>query len=144
MTDYAKAALELKGRLDAKTKRRVDLYAFFESLKASLIKEVKLANVELAREGAPLVSLQPASEGEPTIEMTCGTSLCRISQDRAVPSVGAVITGESGSKTITFLIDLQELPLKSSRVSLTPEIEEKVEVSAVAAIFVEAVIMGAP
>jgi hypothetical protein len=144
MADYSTAAADLKARLDAKAKRRADLYAFFEALKVGLAREVKTANEALVQAGASTVSMQEASEGEPTIELLCGKATCRISQDWAVPSVGAVITGEAGEKTVTFLIVVEEEPVMAKRVSLTPDLEPKVAVEEVAAIFVEALIAGAP
>ncbi len=122
----------------------MDLYAFFESLKAALAKEVKLANAALIREAAPTVNLHQASEGEPTIELSCGKATCRISQDMSVPSVGAVVAGEGGEKTVTFLIRVDEDPVKASRVSLAPDLEPKVSAEEVAAVFVEELIVGAP
>jgi len=144
MADYAKAASEFKARLDAKAKKRRDLYAFFEDLKTSLGTEVALANAELAAAGAPAVVLQQASEGEPTIDLVCGKAFCRISQDRSTPSIGGTVVGEAGESTITFLILTEESPLKASRVSLTPELEAKVGPAEIAATLVEALIAGAP
>jgi hypothetical protein len=144
MADYAKAATDLKARLDAKTKRRTDLYAFFEALKVGLAREVKNANEALVQLGASTMAMQQASEGEPTIELICGNAHCTISQDWAVPAVGAVIIGEAGEKTVTFVIVITEEPVMAKRVSLTPDIEAKVSVDEVAATFVEELITGAP
>jgi hypothetical protein len=144
MADYAKAASDLKARLDAKIKRRTDLYEFFEALKVDLAREVKTANEALVQAGASTVNMQQASEGEPTIELICGKATCTISQDWAVPSVGAVIVGEAGEKTVTFLIVVGEDQVTAKRVSLTPEIETKVSADDVASSFVEELIAGAP
>jgi hypothetical protein len=144
MTDYAKAASELKARLDAKVKRKLDLTAFFEEVRAALTKEVAVANVELSKAGAPKVEIQPASLGEPTIELTCDKARCHVSQDRSAPSVGAAIIGESGEKTVTFLILIDESPLRARRLSLAPDTEPKIDANELAATFVEELITGAP
>ena len=144
MADYSKAASDLKARLNAKTKRRTDLYAFFEALKVGLEREVKVANAALVQVNASTVSMQQASEGEPTIELLCGKATCSISQDWTVPSVGAVIVGEAGEKTVTFVIVIAEEPVMAKQVSLTPDLEAKVSADDVAATFVEALIAGAP
>jgi hypothetical protein len=144
MTDYAKAASDLKARLDAKVKRRLDLTAFFEEVRVSLTKEVTQANVELIKAGAPKIDIQQASLGEPTIELVCDKASCHISQDRSAPSVGAVIVGESGEKTVTFLILVDESPLRARRLSLAPATEPKVDANELAATFVEELITGAP
>jgi hypothetical protein len=144
MTDYAKAASDLKARLNAKVKRRLDLTAFFEEVRTALSKEVAKANLELGKESAPKIEIQQASLGEPTVELICGQASCNVSQDRSAPSVGAVIAGESGEKTITFLILVDESPIRARRLSLTPETEEKVDANLLAATFVEELIMGAP
>src|ERR1700733_2550615 len=101
MTDYAKAASDLKARLNAKVKRRLDLTAFFEEVRTALSKEAAKANLELDKLNAPKIEIQQASLGEPTVELMCGEASCNVSQDRSAPSVGAVIAGESGEKTIT-------------------------------------------
>lgn len=144
MPDYARAASELKARLDAKAKKKSDLDNFFEELKLSIAEEVKKANLELASVGAPSVDFQQASVGEPTIELRCRTAHSKISQDRAAPSISAVVHGESGEKTITFLILVEESPLKAQRVSLAPAIEPKIGPSDIAATLVEELIAGAP
>jgi len=144
MPDYAKAAAELKARLDAKTKRRLDLTAFFEEVRSSLTNEVAKANSELTRVGAAKIEIQQASLEEPTIALICGKASCNVSQDRSAPSIGAVVIGEAGEKTITFLILLEETPLKARRLSLAPENEEKVDAAGLAATFVEELITGAP
>jgi hypothetical protein len=144
MTDYAKAASDLKARLDAKVKRRLDLTAFFEEVRSNLTKEVAQANAELIKAGAPKIDIQQASLGEPTIELVCDKASCHVSQDRGAPSVGAVITGESGEKTVTFLILVDESPLRARRLSLAPDTEPKVDANALAATFVEELITGAP
>jgi len=54
------------------------------------------------------------------------------------------VIGEAGEKTITFLILLEETPLKARRLSLAPENEEKVDAAGLAATFVEELITGAP
>ncbi len=144
MTDYAKAASDLKARLNAKVKRRLDLTAFFEEVRVAISREVAKANLELAKENAPKLEIQQASLGEPTIELICDKARCNISQDRSTPSIGAVVTGEAGEKTITFLILLDETPLKVRRLSLTPQTEEKVDATGLAATFVEELITGAP
>jgi hypothetical protein len=144
MTDYTKAASDLKARLDAKVKRRLDLTAFFEEVRTALSKEAAKANLELEKQGAPKIDIQQASLGEPTIELVCGQARCNVSQDRSAPSVGAVVTGESGEKTITFLILVDESPIRARRLSLTPETEEKVDANLLAATFIEELITGAP
>jgi len=144
MADYAKSALDLKARLNQKTKRRLDLTAFFEALRNALVAEVAKANIELLKVSAPRVEIQQASLGEPTIELVCDKATCNISQDRGVPSIGAVLKGESGEQTITFIVLLDESPLKACRVSLTPENEEKVDAGQIAATFVDALIAGSP
>ena len=144
MADYAKSALGLKARLDQKIKRRLDLTAFFEGLRSALTLEVAKANIELLKVGAPKVEIQQASLGEPTIELVCDKAICHLSQDRGVPSIGAILKGESGEQTITFLVLVDESPLKACRISLTPEIEEKVDAVQIAATFVDALIAEAP
>ena len=144
MTDYAKAAFDFKARLNAKAKKKADLDAFFEGVRVNIVKEVDRANAELSREGAPKIDVQQASPHEYTIELACRTASCKISQDRDAPSIGAVVAGEAGEKTITFLILFDESPIKARRLSLTPETEEKVDPSELAASFVEELITGAP
>ena len=144
MADYAKAASELKARLDAKAKKKADLDNFFEELKLSIAAEVKKANAELAGVDAPSVDFQEASVGETTIELRCRSANCKISQDRAVPSIAAVVQGESGEKSITFVILPDESPLTAQRVSLAPAIEPKTGPPEIAAILVEELIAGAP
>lgn len=144
MVDYPKAASDLKARLNAKAKRRVDLDAFFEGVRVNIVKEVEKANVELSREGAPTIDLQLASPFEHTIELACKNARCNISQDRSVPSIGAVVTGEAGEKTTTFIILVNESPVKARRMNLTTDEAEKVDASDLAAAFVEELIMGAP
>jgi hypothetical protein len=144
MVDYAKAASGLKSRMDAKVKRRLDLNEFFEGVRDGLTGEVAKANAELSKAGAETVDIQQASLGEPTVELVCGKATCNISQDLNVPSIGAVISGESGAKTVTFIILIDETPVKARRVSLAPETEERVDPAQLAATFVEELIMGAP
>jgi hypothetical protein len=55
-----------------------------------------------------------------------------------------VVAGEAGEKTITFMILLEESPVKARRLSLTPETEAKVDPIELAASFVEELIIGAP
>jgi hypothetical protein len=144
MADYAKAAFEFKARLNAKAKKKVDLDAFFEGVRINIAKEVDKANSDLVREGAPTIDLQQASPYEHTIELICRGASCKISQDRSTPSIGAVVAGEAGEKTITFIILTEESPVKARRLSLTPETEAKVDPIDLAASFVEELITGAP
>ncbi len=144
MADYAKAASELKSRLDAKTKKKNDLDTFFEGVKSNIIKEVGKANAELSAVKAPKIDIRQESPDEPTIELACGIAICKISQDRSAPSIGSVIHGESGEKTVTFLILTGETPVKAQRVSLSPSTEPQVEPPEVAATIVEELIAGAP
>ena len=144
MTDYAKAAFDFKARLNAKTKKKADLDAFFEGVRVNIVKEVDKANIELVKASAPKIDLQQASPHEYTIEIVCRAATCKISQDRTKPSIGAVIAGEAGEKTITFIILFEESPIKARRLSLTPETEAKIDPSEVAASFVEELITGAP
>jgi hypothetical protein len=143
MADYAKAAFDLKARVAAKSKRRADLTAFFESVRSSIGQEVAKAKVELAANGAPEIYLREEGLEEPTIELKCGTAVCKISQDRSVPSISASILGESGETSVTFLILTDETPLLAQRVSLAPAVEEKVGTDAIAATIVETLILGA-
>jgi hypothetical protein len=144
MVDYPKAAFEFKERLNAKAKRKADLDAFFEGIRVSIGKEVDKANLELSREGAPKIDLQQASPHEYTIEIVCRSATCNISQDRSVPSIGAVISGEAGQKNVAFIILIDENPIRARRLSLTPEIEPKIDPAELAATFVEELITGAP
>jgi len=144
MTDYAKAAFDFKARLNAKTKKKADLDAFFEGVRVNIVKEVDKANIELVKASAPKIDLQQASPHEYTIEIVCRAATCKISQDRTKPSIGAVIAGEAGEKTITFIILFEESPIKARRLSLTPETEAKIDPSEVAGSFVEELITGAP
>lgn len=144
MAEYAKAASELKARLDAKAKRKQDLDDFFEELKTCLAEEVKKANAELKTVGAPSVDFQQASVGEPTIELRCRAANCKISQDRSAPSIAAIVKGESGEKSVTFLILPDESPLQAQRVSLAPASEPRIGPPEIAAILVEELIAGAP
>jgi len=144
MVDYAKAAFDFKARLNAKAKRKTDLDAFFEGIRVNIGKEVDKANLDLAREGAPTIDLQQASPYEHTMELLCRGVSCKIFQDRSVPSIGAVVGGEAGEKTITFIILLEETPVKARRLSLTPDAEAKVDPVDLAATFVEELITGAP
>lgn len=144
MANYAKAASDFKARLDAKVKRRTDLSSFFEALRSSIRKEVERANVELSANSAPNIDLRQEGHEEPTIELACGKAICKISQDRTVPSVAAIVTGEAGEKTLTFIILIEESPVTAQRVSLAPALEEKVRTSEIAATIVEELIMGAP
>jgi hypothetical protein len=144
MVDYPKAAFDFKARLNAKAKRKADLDAFFEGIRLSIGKEVDKANVELSREHAPKIDVQQASPHEYTIELVCRAAKCNISQDRSVPSIGAVISGEAGQKTVTFLILIDETPVRARRLSLTPETEPKIDPAELAATFVEELITGAP
>jgi hypothetical protein len=144
MADYAKAASELKARLNAKIKRKADLNAFFEAVRTNMRKEVDKANVELYANSAPKIDIRQESPEEPTIELACGNAICKISQDRSTPSIAAVITGEAGEKTVTFIILTEESPLTAQRVSLAPANEAKVEPSYIAATIVEELITGAP
>src|SRR5580658_6709049 len=98
MADYSKAASDLKARINAKVKRRLDLDAFFEELRTGLTKEVEKANAELTKAAAPKIEIQPASVGEPTIELRCNKATCNVSQNRTTPSIGAVVAGEAGEK----------------------------------------------
>jgi hypothetical protein len=144
MVDYSKAAFDLKARLNAKAKRRVDLDAFFEGVRVNIVKEVEKANVELLKEGAPTVDLQLASPFEHTIELACRNASCKISQDRSVPSIGAIIAGEAGEKTVTFLILVNESPVKARRINFSTDDTEKADPTDLAATFVEELIVGAP
>jgi hypothetical protein len=78
------------------------------------------------------------------MELLCRGVSCKISQDRSVPSIGAVVAGEAGEKTVTFIILIEETPVKARRLSLTPENEAKVDPADLAASFVEELITGAP
>lgn len=144
MTDYSKAASGLKARMDAKVKRRSDLNEFFEVLRTGLSEEVQKANAELTKEGAPKIEIQRASIGEPTIELVCGKATCNVSQNRSAPSVGAVVAGDAGEKTITYLILLEESPLKACRLSVASETAEKLDAVQIASSFVEELIACAP
>jgi hypothetical protein len=144
MADYAKAAAGLKARVDAKTKRKNDLTAFFESVRSSIAKEVTKANVELSANGVPKIDLQQEGFEEPKIQLQCGYAICKIALDRNAPSIAAQIVGESGEKTVTFVILTEESPLSAQRASLAPAVEEKVVASHIAATFVEELIASAP
>lgn len=143
MADYAKAASDLKARIDAKTKKKADLTAFFESVRASIAVEVEKANIELAANKLPEIYLREEGYEEPTIEIKCGSTVCKVSQDRTVPSISASILGEAGESSVTFLILTEETPLLAQRVSLAPAVEEKVGTDAIAATIVETLILGA-
>jgi hypothetical protein len=144
MTDYAKAASDLKARLDAKFKRIADLNEFFESVRGSIATEVASANTELAEKCAPTIAIREEGVGEPTIQLACQNAICKISQNRDVPSISAVITGESGETTLTFVILVDQSPVVGQQVSLAPATEPKLSPSEIAAKFVEALIAGAP
>jgi hypothetical protein len=143
MADYAKAAADLKARIDAKIKKKADLTAFFESVRTSMGQEVEKANIELAANKAPEIYLREEGYEEPTIELKCGSTICKVSQDRRVPSISAVVSGESGETTVTFIILTEETPFRAQRVSLAPAVEEKVGSDAIAATIVETLILGA-
>jgi len=148
MVDYAKAASDLKARMNAKTKRREDLVAYFEALRVSVQGEVGKANLELTNNQAPNINMREEGVEEPTIELRCWNTVCQISQDRSVPSGSAAILGAnpldpSAAKTVTFAILLDESPIAAQRVSLAPALEEKLGTEAVAATIVEALILEA-
>lgn len=143
MVDYAKAAFDLKARINAKIKRRADLNTFFESLRSSVRVEVDKANVELSAVKAPTIDLRQEGYEEPTIELACGNTICKVSQDRTVPSVSAAVLSGSGEKTITFVILIEESPFTAQRVSLAPALEQKLGTDAIAATIVEELILGA-
>jgi hypothetical protein len=148
MVDYAKAASDLKARMNAKTKRREDLSAFFETLRVSVQGEVNKANVELSKNQAPDIAMREEGFEEPTIELRCGGAVCQIAQDRSVPSVSASILGTrplhpSAAKTVTFAILLDESPIAAQRVSLAPALEPKLDTEAIAATIVEELILEA-
>jgi hypothetical protein len=143
MADYAKAASDLKARINAKIKKREDLNAFFEALRASMRTEVDKANVELSAVKAPTIDLRQEGFEEPTIELACANTVCRVSQDRTVPSVSAAVEGATGEKTVTFVILMDESPITAQRVSLAPALEEKLSTDAIAAVMVEELIQGA-
>lgn len=143
MADYAKAAFDLKARISAKIKRKADLTAFFELVRASIGEEVEKANLELAANKAPEIYLREEGFEEPTIELKCGNTICKVSQDRSVPSISAKVAAESGETTVTFLILTDETPLTAQRVSLAPALEEKLGTDAIAATIVETLILGA-
>jgi hypothetical protein len=143
MVDYAKAAFDLKARINAKIKKKADLTAFFESVRTSMGQEVEKANVELAANRIPEIYLREEGYEEPTIELKCGSTVCKVSQDRKVPSISASIFGEAGETTVTFIILTEETPFLAQRVSLAPAVEEKVGTDAIAATIVETLIQGA-
>lgn len=143
MVDYAKAAFDLKARINAKIKKKVDLTAFFESVRTSMGQEVEKANIELAANKAPEIHLREEGYEEPTIELKCGSTICKVSQDRKVPSISAIVSGESGENTVTFIILTEETPFRAQRVSLAPQVEEKVGTDGIAAAIIEALILGA-
>ena len=148
MADYAKAASELKARVD----KIADLVAFFESVRSNLFTETEKANSALAYENAPLIEFKQGWPDGPAIELACGNATCTVSQDIHVASIAAVVQGQAGQTTVTFLILADEStptstpisPVVARRVSLTPDIEEKVGPAEIAAAFVEALIQGAP
>ena len=144
MADYEKAAADLRARLDAKTRRAGDLDAFFEEVKASIVVEVDKANVALAATRAPRIDLRRESVGEPTMELSCDRAICKISQDRNVPSIGAAIAGEAGNATITFILLIDESPVTAQRASLAPAVEAKLGPIEIAATIVEELINRAP
>jgi hypothetical protein len=143
MVDYAKAASDLKARINAKIKKRADLNAFFEALRASIRVQVEAANVELSAVKAPTIDLRQEGYEEPTIELALGNTIGKITQDRSVPSLTAAILGAGGEKTVTFVIQTEESPLTAQRVSLAPALEEKLGTDAIAATIVEELISGA-
>lgn len=143
MVDYAKAAFDLKARINARIKKKADLTAFFESVRTSMGQEVEKANIELAANKAPEMYLREEGYEEPTIELKCGSTICKVSQDRNVPSISAIVSGESGETSVTYLILVDETPLLAQRVSLAPAVEEKVGTDAIAATIVESLILGA-
>lgn len=143
MVDYAKAAFDLKARINAKIKKKADLTAFFESVRISMGHEVEKANIELAANKAPEIYLREEGYEEPTIELKCGSSICNVSQDRRTPSISAVVSGESGETSVTFLILTDVTPFVAQRVSLAPAVEEKIGTDGIAATIVESLILGA-
>jgi hypothetical protein len=143
MVDYARAASDLKARINAKIKRRADLNAFFEALRASIRVQVEAANIELSAVKAPTIDLRQEGYEEPTIELALGNTICKIAQDRSVPSLTATIPGGSGEKTVTFVIQTEQSPVTAQRVSLAPALEEKLGPDAIAAAIVEELILGA-
>jgi hypothetical protein len=144
MADYAKAASDLKARLDAKYKRIADLNDFFESVRSAITTEVASANAELSARKAPTIAIREEATGEPTIQLACMNALCKIAQNRDVPSISAVITGEAGETTLTFIIQIDQSPVTAQQVSLAPAAEPRLSPAEIAARFVEALIAGAP
>jgi len=140
MADYAKAASELKTRVD----KIADQVAFFESVRSNLFTELEKANSALAYENAPLIEFKQGWPDGPAIELACGNATCTVSQDIHAASIAAVVLGQAGQTTVTFLILPDESPLAARRVSLTPDIEKKVGPAEIATAFVEALILGAP
>jgi hypothetical protein len=144
MADYFKAASEFKARLNAKATKAANLDGFFEGVRSSLREEIANANAYLARENAPKIDFKEGRPAGVSIELACASATCKVFLDRDVPSIAAVITGEAGEKTVTFILVEEESPLKARRVSLTPETEEKVGPTEVASSMVEELITGAP
>jgi hypothetical protein len=147
MVDYAKAATELKARLDAKKKRIADLDSFFVFLRGDVGAETQKANVELAALAAPAIFVSAENSDEianQTIQLTCGDAVATIAQDRTAPSLTATIASESGAKTVTFVIDPSQSPATAQRVSLAPAVEPKRGTQEIAATFVEELIASAP
>lgn len=157
MTDYGKAASELKSRLEAKAKREAELNAFIEAVRTSLFTEVEKANSALTYEGDPLIEFKQGGPDGPTIVLTCGAATAKISllapADPKVPrdpkaaddpSIVANIVSESGEKTVTYFILQRESPLRARRISLSPDEEQKIEPAEIASTIVEELINSAP
>jgi hypothetical protein len=144
MADYAKAASDLKARLDAKARRTANLDAFFEALRVGLSDEAEQANSALTYEGAPTIEFKEGWSTGDIIVITCGTATATITQDREAPNVAANITSETGERSVTFIILPDESPATAQRVSLSPVTEPKIEPRASAATIIEELIASAP
>ena len=149
MTDYPQAAAELKARLDAKNKKIADYHDFWEDLRNNLLIEAEKANSALTYQDAPKIDSPKTEtyEGAPNervTQFTLGTATSIIHLDQEKHSIAALIKGESGEKTVTYLIDEEQSPLTASRVSISPANEPKIAPAAIAESFIEALITGAP
>jgi hypothetical protein len=100
MSDYRKAASDMKARWNASAAKTAHLMAFFDSLRLSLSREVKRANSALTSEDLPEIELKD----EGSIELTYVGAKCKIHIVSDLNMIHASYVSRSGDGSIRLSV----------------------------------------
>jgi hypothetical protein len=140
MSDYSKAACDLKRRWDTSAAKGAHLMAFFESMRSALSREVERANSALDSEDLPNIEFKK----ENPIEIACVGSKCEIHLVSDLNMILVNFASRSGEKSLRFSIQECSDPPMAHEICHSAAAEEEFAPREVAAAVIEELIAGAP